>query len=152
MKNERKRLHCISGQLRALRVILAQKTEVVIFPLAPTEKPIVPVDILSNRYLKNTLEIDYKKRLPCFCRYYGYHSVVVTAISGGFLNITWPKGGILGIKIIFMNKRNICCLTESRQWKHPKIIKGKLLIWLLFWFLWPSFLLLAGHNAMLGYR
>ena len=36
-----------------------------------SEKPTVPVDILSNRYLKNTFRIDYKKRLPCFCRYYG---------------------------------------------------------------------------------
>ena len=29
------------------------------------------MDILSNRYLKNTLRIDYKQRLPCFYRYYG---------------------------------------------------------------------------------
>ena len=31
----------------------------VIVSLAPTKKPTDPVDILSNRYLKNTLRIDY---------------------------------------------------------------------------------------------
>jgi hypothetical protein len=28
-------------------------------------------DLSSNRYVKNTLRIDSKQRLPCFCRYYG---------------------------------------------------------------------------------
>ena len=32
----------------------------------PTEKPSVPVDILSNRYFKNTLRIDYKKTSDMF--------------------------------------------------------------------------------------
>ena len=58
-------------------------------PLAPREKPIVPVDILSNRYLKNNLKIDYKQRLPCFCRYYGANfeksfAVIVEVFSVDF--------------------------------------------------------------------
>ena len=28
-------------------------------------------DLSSNRYVKNTLRIDSKQRLPCFCRHYG---------------------------------------------------------------------------------
>ena len=28
-------------------------------------------DLSSNRYVKNTLRIDSKQRLPCYCRYYG---------------------------------------------------------------------------------
>ena len=36
------------------------------------EKPTHPVDILSNKYFKNNLRIDYKKRLTCFCGHYGF--------------------------------------------------------------------------------
>ena len=60
LKNERERPHCVSGQEGALRVICAQKREAAIVTPRPSEKPTVPVDILSNRYLKNTLRIDYK--------------------------------------------------------------------------------------------
>ena len=76
-----KRPHCVSGQLLALSVIFALNREVAIFPHGPSEKPNVPVDILSNRYLKNTLRIDSKNRLPCFCRYYGYNLEFFTALS-----------------------------------------------------------------------
>jgi hypothetical protein len=59
---------------------------------------------------------------------------VVTAQACGFLNITCqPNGGILDIKSSLWNKRNILlCNWESRACKHPKIIKGKRLILLLF--------------------
>ena len=72
LKNERKRLHCVSGRLSALRVIL---------PPGLTENTAVPVNLLSNRYLKNTLRIDYKQRLPCFCRYYGANLENFLALS-----------------------------------------------------------------------
>ena len=49
----------------------AENTEVAIFPIASYEKPIASTGILSNIYVKNTLRIDPKQRLPCFCRYYG---------------------------------------------------------------------------------
>ena len=29
------------------------------------------MDFIVDRYVKNTLRIDSKHRLPCFCRYYG---------------------------------------------------------------------------------
>ena len=61
LKNERERPHYVSGQVGALRVIFAQKREAAIVPPSPSEKPTVPVDILSNRYLKNNLRIDHKK-------------------------------------------------------------------------------------------
>ena len=56
--------------------------------------------------------------------------VVVTALSCGFLNITrQTNGGILDIKIIFMEQtEHLFCNWESRELKHPKIIKGKQLI------------------------
>ena len=91
MKNERERPHYVSGQVGAFRVIFAQKRESAIVPPDPSEKPTVPVDILSNRFLKNTLRIDYKKCLPCFCFF--FVCVVVTAISGGFLGITHQTNG-----------------------------------------------------------
>ena len=50
---------------------LAYNTEVAIFAIASYEKPIASTDILSNIYVKNTLRMDPKQRLPCFCRYYG---------------------------------------------------------------------------------
>ena len=49
--------------------------------LSPTKKPPVPVDILSNRYLKNTLRIDYKQRLPCFYQHYGANLEYLSALS-----------------------------------------------------------------------
>ena len=58
--------------------------------------------------------------------------LVVTARACGFLNITrQPNGGILGIKIIFMEQKEHLCNWESRD-KHLKIIKGKRFILLLF--------------------
>ena len=58
---------------------------------------------------------------------------VVTARACGFLNITrQTNGGILDIKIIFMEqKEHLLCNWESRECKHLKI-KGKRLILLLF--------------------
>ena len=69
LNNTRRGLHCASGHMMAPGENLLYKG--VIIPISSTKNPIVPVDILSNRYLKNTLSIDYKQRLPCFCRYYG---------------------------------------------------------------------------------
>ena len=76
--------------------------------------------------------------------------VVMTALSSGFLNIARQRNGsILDIKIIFMEqKEHLLCNWESHEWKHPKIIKGKRLIWLLFWFLWPSFLMRSELNVL----
>ena len=50
---------------------------------------------------------------------------VVTARACGFLNITrQTNGGILDIKTIFMEqKEHLLCNWESRECKHPKIIK-----------------------------
>ena len=60
------------------------------------------------------------------------------------------KDQYFGIKIIFTEqKEHLLCNWESREWKHPKIIKGKRLVWLLFWFSWPSYLMLSVHNVML---
>ena len=58
---------------------------------------------------------------------------VVTARACGFLNITrQTNGGILDIKINFMEqKEHLLCNWESRECKHPKI-KGKRFILLLF--------------------
>ena len=58
---------------------------------------------------------------------------VVTARACGLLNITCqPNGGILDIKIIFMEqKEHLLCNWESRESKHLKI-KGKRFILLLF--------------------
>ena len=51
-----------------------------------------------------------------------------------------PNGGILDIKIIFIEqKEHLLCNWESRECKHPKIIKGKWFILLLFWLLWPFY-------------
>ena len=50
------------------------------------------------------------------------------------------NGGILDIKIIFMEqKEHLLCNWESRECKHPKIIKGKRFILLLFWLSWPIY-------------
>ena len=46
------------------------------------------------------------------------------------------------------NIKHLLCNWESREWKHPKIIKGKQLIWLLFWCLWPSYLMLSVLNVL----
>ena len=44
-----------------------------------------------------------------------------------------PNGGILDIKIIFMEqKEHLLCNWESRECKHPKIINGKQFNLLLF--------------------
>ena len=50
----------------------------------------------------------------------------MTSRACGFLNITrQPNGGILDIKIIFMEqKEHLLCNWESRECKHLKI-KGK---------------------------
>ena len=57
---------------------------------------------------------------------------VVTARACGFLNIKrQPNGGILDIKIIFMEEKEHLCNWESRECKHPKI-KDKRFILLLF--------------------
>ena len=55
---------------------------------------------------------------------------VVTVQACGFLNILrQPNGGILAIKIIFMEQNeHLLCIWESRECKQPKIIKGKRLI------------------------
>ena len=59
---------------------------------------------------------------------------VMTTRAYGFLNITrQTNGGILHIKIIFMEqKEHLLCNSESRECKHPKIIKGKRFNLLLF--------------------
>ena len=59
---------------------------------------------------------------------------VVTARACGFLNIPRQlNGGVLDIKSIFMEQQeHLLCNWESRECKHPKIIKGKRLILLLF--------------------
>ena len=49
----------------------SRKGKVAIFPIASYKKPIASTNILSNIYVKNTLRMDPKQRLPCFCRYYG---------------------------------------------------------------------------------
>ena len=102
---------------------------------------------------------DYNQRLPCFCRYYGanleyFFCVFVTAISGRFLSQTWrTNGAISPTKIILLEKRNIGYLTGSLVSENIRSSsKVNDLSWLLFWFSWPSCLLLARHNAMLGYR
>ena len=56
---------------------------------------------------------------------------VVTARACGFLNkMRQPNGGILDIKKIFME--HLLRNWESRECKHPKIIKGKRFILLIF--------------------
>ena len=81
---------------------------------SPTEKETVAVDILSLIYFKNNLRIDYKKRLDMFLWtiriLFGiFVCDVVTARACGFLNITrQTNGGILGIKIIFMEQKESC--------------------------------------------
>ena len=59
----------------------AQKRKAAIVTPGPSEKPTFPVDILSNRYLKNTLRMDYKKHLTCFCEHYGYNLEFLSALS-----------------------------------------------------------------------
>ena len=50
------------------------------------------------------------------------------------------KWRFLDLKINFMEqKEHLLCNWESREYKHPKIIKGKELIWLLFWLSWPIY-------------
>ena len=53
-------------------------------------------DISSKRYVKNTLRIDSKQRLPCFSRYYGVNlekkCILMTEFSGFFLSqMSWTK-------------------------------------------------------------
>ena len=138
-KNECERSHC--------RVSFALQSKAAIVPPGVIEKPTHPVDILSNIYFKNNLRNDYKNvwhvsvdimetiwnfRLRCRHRSFLWISKH---------NAT--NGGILGIKIIFMEqKEHLLCNWESREWKHPKI-KDKRLIWLFFWFSWPSYLILS---------
>ena len=113
--------------------------------LSPIEEATVPVEILSIIYCKNNLRIDYKKRLTCFYELYRFYLEfvcnVVTTRACGFLNIMLqPNGGILDTKIILMEqKENVWCNWESRQYKHPKIIKGKRFVLLLFWLSWPIY-------------
>ena len=83
--------------------------------------------------------IDYKKTFDMFLRtlriLFGiWVRPVVTARACGLLNIErQPNGGILDIKIIFMEqKEHLLCNWESRECKHPKIIKDKQFILLLF--------------------
>ena len=70
-----------------------------------------------------------------------FNCPVVTARACGFLNKTrQPNGGILYIKIIFMEqKEHLLCNWESRECKHPKIIKGKRFILLFFWLSGPIY-------------
>ena len=98
------RQHSVSVHLMALCVFLAQKTEVAIFPPSLTEKSSVPVDILSNRYLKNTLRIDYK-RLPCFCRYYGANLEYFSALSWLVFPVVFSAKREELTEIIFLEKR-----------------------------------------------
>ena len=91
----------------------------MLFPLLLQKT--VAVDMLLIIYFKNNLRIDYKKRLICFCGHFGYYlefvCVVVIALSCGFLNIIHQtNGGILDIKIIFMEqKEHLLCNLESRD-------------------------------------
>ena len=62
LKNTRKWLHCASGHLMLPERFSRKIQEVAITPIGPTETLIVPIDILTNRYLKSTLRIDYKQR------------------------------------------------------------------------------------------
>ena len=65
----------------ALRVNCVQKRKTAIVTPGSSAKPTVPVDVFSNRYLKNTLRIDYKKRLTFFCGHYGYNLEFLSALS-----------------------------------------------------------------------
>ena len=107
--------------------------------LSPIEEATVPVETLLIIYCKNNLRIDYKKTFDLSLRtlriLFGiFVCSVVTARACGFLNITCqPNGGILDIKIIFMEqKEHLLCNWKSRECKHLKIIKGKRFILLLF--------------------
>ena len=104
---------------------------------------------IIDRYVKNTLRIDSKQRLPCFCRYYGVNLEKSLRcndlIFGFFLTQTWwRKQSDLSTQIIFLEKLNICYLTESllieNIWSSSKV---NYFIWLLFWFLWKCCLLNA---------
>ena len=58
----------------------AQQLGAAIFSLSPIEEATVPVDILSIIYCKNNLKIDYKKRLTCFYKHYGYYLEFLSAM------------------------------------------------------------------------
>ena len=64
-----------------------------------------------------------------------------------------PNGGILDIKIIFMEqKEHLLCNWESRECKHLKIIKGKRFIYCFSDFRDQSTLLLAVCNVLSAER
>jgi hypothetical protein len=81
LKNECERPHCVSGELGALRLSCVQKRKAAIVTPGPSGKPTVPVDILSNRYLKDILRIDYEKCLTSFCGHYGFNLQFSSALS-----------------------------------------------------------------------
>ena len=84
-------------------------------------------DISSKRYVKNTLRIDSKQRLPCFSRYYGVNLEKSLAFWWHVLvaKRDAPNGPISLAQKIFQEKLNVCYLTESPHWKHPKFFRGK---------------------------
>ena len=63
--------------------------------------------------------IDYKKHLTCFYKLYGYYLEFLSACHD------------LHEPVDFW--------TKSCECKHPNIIKGKQIIWLLFWLSWPIY-------------
>ena len=98
-------------------------------------------------YRLHIVKTTCKKLLKCFYKHYGYYLEFSSAMSWplepvDFLYITsQTNGGILDIKIIFMEqKEHLLYDWESRECKHPKIIKGKWFTVLLFWLSWPIYL------------
>ena len=74
---------------------------------------------IIDRYVKNTLRIDSKQRLPCFGRYYGVN--VEESLAFGWINYyyffgsqTWRrKRTDFSCTNNLSGKLNICYLTES---------------------------------------
>ena len=75
--------------------------------ISSEEKPNCHEWFIIDRYVKNTLRIDSKHRLPCFCRYYGvnlekslrFNDLIVVF----FLTQTWwRKRSDLSTQIIFL--------------------------------------------------
>ena len=131
LKNTRKRQHCASGHLMLSEWFWEH--QVAIIPIGPTEKPIVPVDILSNRYLRNEtpwgliinnvchVSVDIMELIWNICR---------RCRDRNFWAISQPN--VKNKRSYFAYKNNILGKNElwlssweSREWKHPKFIKGK---------------------------
>ena len=117
---------------------MSQQLGADIFSLSPIEEATVRLKYYRLYIVKTPLGL-IMKTFDMFLRtlriLFGiFVYPVVTARACGFLNIKrQPNGGILDIKILFMEqKEHLLCNWESRECKHPKIIKGKLFILLLF--------------------